>query len=292
MKVRIKLADFGILIIAVLAIAAITQVTVMAVYLGETEINVTVTDLSEVTIVPTILNFSAAPGSQSTEVSLDIKNTGSNNITNIYASVDTVTDEDVNPIPTGNPSNFSSSGFLVLKNSSDSEFYYAGRLEWNLSTLLSGASYGTNRYNATGFYRNASGDYMWIAGNNGTEGFCNATGATLYIEADEDQGTAATRTPAVAGHYDEATADWSLFNFSSGPLNGQCVALYKDCTKIYIYHWDMNTTFDGCAGSSYIKVEALVPGGIETITAQAFVSEGVPDGVMTQSTLTLHGTAG
>lgn len=293
MKVKIKLAHLGMLAVVLLAIVAITQVTVMAAYLGSTTVAVTVSDLTEVTVLPTSLSFTAAPGAVATAISVDIKNTGSNNISNIYASVDTLTDETSDPIPAGGPSGFASTGFLVLKNSTATEYFHAGRLEWNLSTLLTGASYGSYRYNATGFFRNVSGMYMWILGNTttATNAGCNDTGATLYIEADADAGTAATRTPAVAGTLDESVTDWGLFSFTADPLKNYCVAAYHDCTKIYIYKYDYNATFDGCTQSNYLEAATLVPGDIDTITTNAWVSEGVPDGSTNSGVLTFHGTA-
>ncbi len=296
MKIRIKFRDLGILATVLLAIVAIMQVSATAVYLGQTTINVTVTDLSQVSIKPTTLNFSAQPGAQATDQDIEIWNIGSNNISNIYVSADTVTDETSNPITGGVAENFASAGFLALKNASDDDFYYVGRLEWNLSLPLSRAAYGGKRYNSTGFFRNVSGNYMWQLANNGSveDGWCNTTGTEFWIETDVDAATAATRTPTGSSAnftWDEGQDEWGLFSSVGGPLDGHCVATYWDCTKIYIYHWDMNTTFDGCTNSSYIQTAKLTPGNYSSITATALVSQGVPDGVTEGSLVTIHGTA-
>jgi len=299
------ITKFAYLIIVLIALAALFAVLtiesgIVLASVNQSTINVSVTDLTTITILPNYLNFSGPPGSQATEPTsywnLTLRNSGSNNLTTVYANISTPDDESVNPLT--DLTKYVSGGFLVLKNESDTSYTYAGRLEWNVTEDIGQALYSVDADGVTrrhqGWYRNASGNYLWELGN-GTDGpdpaaetfFCNLTGAVLEIEADVDVGTAGTRTPAVSGGTVSAQTDWGIFTFSSGPLNGMCVAAYYDCSKIYIYKYTMYAPFTSCTNAANLYADIIIPGNSTTIYAQAFISEGVPDGDLTTSTLTI-----
>ena len=263
---------------------------------NQTNITVNVSMLTEITVHPNILSWTqVAPGSTGGMKYLDIENTGSTNISKVYAYTDTIQMEPTSPLGSDNSTKYAAAGVLVLKkNETGALYYYAGRLEWNTSKPT--AAGGANCQNAVawGYYRNATGEYLWCL-TNGTDGYCNNTAASFYIEQDADNGTAATRQPDTSGGTVQPEADWGLFSFTNGgPLNGTCVAAYRDCTKIYLYRYDRRTSpnFGACPGLSNdeksIVTETLAPHDTKTINLDVWVPEGMPYGDLRPSILTLE----
>jgi hypothetical protein len=262
---------------------------------NQTNVSVQVAEVTQISVLPTVISWeSINPGAIGGIKYIQVRNSGSKNITDIYAYADTLTSEPSNPYPAGSPSAFSSGSVLMLrKNETNALYYYADRLEWNISKPA-GAG-GTNCQDAIawGYYRNVSNEYVWCL-KNGTEitetGGCNSTNTKFYIEEDPDNGTADTRQPTLSGGTVTEKSDWGLFSFASGPLNGYCVAAARDCTKILIYEHDKRSPFGDCGASSYIRSAALTPGDEFTLNLDAWVPKGIPHGWLASSWLTLEGT--
>lgn len=265
---------------------------------NQTNVTVNISTVTKISVIPTNLTwYDVQPSSVGGMKYLDVKNTGSTNISTVYAYVDTLTTEPTNPIPTGNPVNYSSGGVLVLKkNETGANWYYAGRIEWNISKPTNAG--GTNCANAIawGYYRNASGDYLWCLTNgteiNDTHG-CNSENTKFYIEKDIDDGSADTRAPEIGFDIVTPVGDWGIVNFATGPLAGHCVALHRSCEKIYIYRYDRRTSpdFNACGLSDEdqsIRDTTLVPGDQFTINADVWVPAGIPAGWLASSWLTLE----
>jgi hypothetical protein len=261
---------------------------------NSTTVNVSIGSVSEITVSPTALNWTGvSPGTQGVMQSLNIKNTGSLNVTNIYAYVSSLSDEPNRPYGTGNAANYSTGALITFKNSTNTNYYFAGRIEWNwtsdpgnkdLSAFTSPVSYG--------FYKNTSFEYLWALGNGtgtGAAVYCNNSGAQLGVSAYADNGTTVTRTPA-ANSRDSGDANYGYWAIGSGPLSGSCVAAYYDCTKIYIYKYDKRNGFGSCSNAYYMQEEALVPGDAQTLTLSAFIPYGLPNGYLNQSTFTVVAT--
>ena len=262
---------------------------------NQTNITVNVSMLTEITVSPTSLSWDhVSPGSTGGMKYLDIENTGSTNISKVYAYTDTIQMEPTSPLGSDNSTKYAAAGVLVLKkNETGALYYYAGRLEWNTSKPT--AAGGANCQNAVawGYYRNATGEYLWCL-TNGTDGYCNNTAASFYIEQDADNGTAATRQPDLGGNIIQNGTDWGLYNFSStGPLRGMAVAVYKDCSKIYLYRYDRRTQFEFTSSGltddeQSIVTETLTPHDTKTINLDVWVPEGMPYGDLRPSILTLE----
>ncbi|MEM7825368.1 MAG: hypothetical protein QW412_00730 [Candidatus Aenigmatarchaeota archaeon] len=257
---------------------------------NQTNVTVEVKGVCQITVAPTNHTwFSVTPGTEGNVKTLNIINSGSKNLTNIYAYVDTIEKEVSNPIPLGVPSAYASGGVLVLKTTGN--FFYVGRLEWNVTKPV-GAG-GTNCQNAAtwGWYRNATvGNYLWCMVNS-SDGTCNGTNAAIYIETDPDNGEQNTREPDNGGSI-SPKENWGLYNFLTGPLSGHCVAIYKDCTKMYIYKYDKRTdpSFGDCTGTSYIRETTLTPSSEFSVDLNVWVPEGIPAGWLASSWLTIEGT--
>jgi hypothetical protein len=258
-------------------------------------LNVTIGSLTQITVSPSVLNFTGlSPGTQSATQSLDIKNSGSVNVTNIYASVTTIQDEPRRPYGTGISVNYSSGGVIVLKNSSDTVYRFAGRLEWNESSVPSNNNpTGFTSLVSRGFLRNTSYEYFWAIGNGtgygGATVYCNNTGAQFGISTLADNGTSATRSPA-ASAMATSDANYGYFPQSSGPLSGSCVAASYDCTKIYIYYYDKSAGIGSCTNAQYIQTIGLIPGTIHTLTLAAYIPYGIPTGSLNTTTFTVTAT--
>ncbi|MEM5834275.1 MAG: hypothetical protein QXQ69_00290 [Candidatus Aenigmatarchaeota archaeon] len=255
---------------------------------NQTNVTVEVKGVCQITVAPTNHTwFSVTPGSEGGVKTLNIRNSGSKNLTNIYGYVDTLTVETTNPIPTGDPSRYASGGVLVLN--AGSGFYYVGRLEWNVSKPAgAGSSYCDATWSTWGWYRNATvGNYLWCMVN-ASDGTCNASNAKIYIESDVDTGDPSTRDPDKGGNVESQGPDWAIFGFSDGPLAGHCVALYKDCTKIYIYKYD--PTFGDCDMESFIRTEALTPSSEFSVSLDVWVPKGIPAGWLASNWLTIEGS--
>ena len=144
---------------------------------------------------------------------------------------------------------------------------------------------------AWGFFKNTSQEYVWAIGN-GTGGLCNDTGVQFGIDDDIDDGTESTRTPTTSDFAtpDNVGADWSVFSIdrSGCPLEGHCVAVHVNCTKLYIYKYDYTANFPNCNNRDYIEDVITPGGGSEILTLDAYIPKGVPDGNMSSSVLTVY----
>lgn len=292
---KLELLFVGLAITVLLAILATLPVNVFSATTNQTNVTVEITTVCEITVAPTNLTwFNINPGSEGVLKTLTIRNTGSKNVSNIYAYVDTITSEPVNPIPIGAAQNYSSGGVLVL-NTSEGAFYYVGRLEWNITRPQgTGTTNCDGTWSTWGYYRNATkGEYLWCMVN-GSSGTCNDTTAKVYIETDADTGIPSTRDPTIGGTVTSAFKDWGVYTFTGGPLNGHCVALYTDCTKMFIYEYDKrsNPYFGSCSGASYIRQDALTPSNEFPVTLEVWVPRGIPAGWLASSWLTIEGSCG
>ena len=301
MKLEQKiLAGFSILaIIVILAglYGIIPRAT--AATLNQTNVTVEVGTVTQITVFPNIINWTSVnPGSAGGMKYLDIRNTGSTNITSVYGYADTITTEPNNPIPLGSSSGYSSGGVLMLRlNETAAPYYYADRLEWNITKPTGAASTGVCANAVSwGYYRNGSSgaaNYLWCLTNgslvNATNG-CNETGTTLYIETDGDNGDSGTRDPDIAAANLATAQDWGILDFGSGPLDGHCVAAYRDCTKIMIYKYDRRTSpnFAACNADAALRSVTLTPSDQFTINLDAWVPQGMPAGWLAPSWLTIE----
>jgi hypothetical protein len=260
-------------------------------------VNVTVAPVSEITVVPESLNWTGlAPGTAGIAQYIDVKNSGSNNVTNVFIYASTLNDETTRPYGSSDPKKYSAAGLIVIKNETDPIPQFVGRVEWNWTDSISGADFSAiTSLKAWGFYKNTSFEYVWAVGN-GTGGFCNSTGAQFAIEDDPDVGTTATRTPTTTGvTLNGGDANFGYFSVSGRAAFGGdnvCVAVAADCTKIFIYKYDKRSAtgenFDSCANSQYLTTRQLAPGDILRLTfVSAYVPKGIPAGDLKQGTLTI-----
>ena len=292
MKVYEKLLFSAILVLLTLSSIALADVT------DTTTVNVNVQAISQITLTPTTLTWNVQPGKDGVQEFLDIKNTGSYNVSQIYAYVDTLTDETSRPYGSPNATKYAAGGVIVFRNETYGTFFFAGRIEWNSTEDvsnkdLSNLNPATRTRMGWGFFRNSSYEYFWAVGN-GTNGFCNSSGTVFAMDDDVDNGTTITRTPTTTSiTRDGGDATYSYFSVdrATSALYESCVAVHWNCTKIYIYKYDKRAGFNTCANSEYIQNATLVPGDVHTLNVTVYVPYGVPDGNLNTATFTVYATA-
>jgi hypothetical protein len=283
-------------IIVLLALLAI-PVTVSADTNSSTTIYVNVQSVSEITLSPSALSWNnAQPGHAAISKLLDIVNTGSLNVTNLYSFISTLSDESRRPYGTGNPTNYSAGGVIVMENNSYEKYFFAGRIEWNETKDISNMKKdNVNNASSWGFFRNTSYEYNWLVGQNSTNGRCNETGAEFAFSDLPDNGTEVTRTPTTTNiNPDGADENYGYFSVvaprTSSPLYESCIAVSSDCTKIYIYRYDERNGFKTCGNARYIQVLDLAPGIVHTLNLTAYVPLGIPNGNLNTTTFTVVAT--
>ncbi len=262
-------------------------------------VDINISSLAEITVLPHAISWVLiTPGTAGGQRNLTIKNTGSVNVTNIFAYMSTLNNESVRPYLSSDPKLYSAGALLVYHNESNLTFFWAGRVEWNWTEPINNFNNTESTIPATnitayGYFRNASTSFVWAVGGNATNGWCNETGTKFAIEDDNDDGYGATRSPnATDIHFDGNTSDYSFFsvNRATNALTGMCVAVNKTCENIFVYKYDMRAgIYANCLNANYIETK-LVPNEIERVTADIYVPKGMPAGNLSQAIWYFQGT--
>ena len=256
---------------------------------------VSVKVVAEITVWPDVLSWvDVQPGRAGGTKLLDIINTGSQNVTQIYAYVDTLEDETERPYGSANSTKYAAGSVIVFKNETYNKFFFAGRLEWNWTEAISNlnTSYVTSPI-AWGFFKNTSFEYVWLLGN-GTDGYCNNSQAQFAIEDDVDDGSEDTRTPTTDNiEFDSGDENFGYFSVKRAlsPLYQSCVAAYYDCSKIYIFKYDKRSG-NACDNSNFIQEGNLPPGNVHTLTLNVYAPKGIPAGNLNTATFTVYASGG
>jgi hypothetical protein len=285
---------FTLLVASVALLVTIMPTAVLAVY-NTTDIDVNISSLSQITLYPNYLFWpQVTVGSMGGYKNITIKNTGSVNVTNVFAWVNTLSNETLRPYGSSNSSNYSAGGVLTLANETQEKYYYLGRIEWNWTEDIPNHDWTaltTSSLKSWGYFRNMSDEYVWALGNGTGVGRCNETGSQFVIETDADAGTLATRTPDITVSLTAGSDNlWGYGAVASGTLAGHCVAAYYDCSKVYIYNFDKRTNFTGCANADYLMNGNMVPGKTVNIKVDTWIPRGIPAGNLTRTTLTVEAT--
>lgn len=315
------LAAVGLTAAALLATTASFFTVAGAQVSNDTDVNLTIQQETAVTVTPAIFDFEnmqlgETNFSDIAALTLQIENTGTTNLTNIYAGPNTLSSEQDNPLGTGQPLQYAAGRFLWVLNDTSTQswgWHHAGHITWNITEQSGGEPSGitepTGAPVAHGFYRNASGNYLWAMRNDTTNVGCDETGASLVIKNTKDSDTDRDLTSDVSTYnVQAANANWGLAGVgqdptepvSGGPLNGHYVALSADCTKAYVFRWDSPSNIpdpDGAGGTQSNELVGnssrshITPGEVYQARLGAAVHFGVPDGSTNQTILTITASA-
>ncbi|MEM5801060.1 MAG: hypothetical protein QW350_01770 [Candidatus Aenigmatarchaeota archaeon] len=256
-------------------------------------IHVNVSLLSEITVTPEMLEWlNIVPGTPAAEYSVDIKNTGSTNFTKLWATVNSFATETTNPLGKGNPLLYAAGSFLLLKNeTAQDSFRFVNRMEWNETEMPTYMVPNPSDAVSWGYFRNFTDIYLWNFNDSATAGEClNGTEMQFRIKTTPESIVLPNRdmtVGTVAATFEANTTEWSAWSFSSGPLAGYCVYIYKDCQKIMVAQWDYNQTLPACSSRKYITQEFFMPNMIHTVNLTVYIPRGVPYGNTTSNILTI-----
>jgi hypothetical protein len=274
--------------------------------IGTFNVTVNISRVAQVSIKPTWLFWNyTIPGTDAGNQTIEVKNIGSVNISDIYAWVTTNETEQANPNTLINSTDYSSGGFIVMSNDSAKQWFYVGRQEWNLTTIPTGAR--TPQPSATtgsgnwsiGYFKNITNEYLWVLVNGtGTTRMCNITGTKLYMMDGTDNATTQSRDMiAYDNNTATCTADasgnkWGYCTFAAGPMKDYCIGTYWDCTKLYVFRYDYRSVYgdNACGKRSYLYENGIVPAEAVTLHVRAWIPYGVPAGNTTTAIITLLGT--
>jgi hypothetical protein len=302
---RIHLA-LGIVLCLVLGfILATPSVPVSAMTLNQTNVTVLVQAVTWIRIEPVMINFTGQPGNLLTSWNdtLTITNIGSQNITAVNAYVDTPAIETSRPYGNDDPSAYAAGGVLVIKNeSTPPEFMFLGRYEWNWTRDIPLSNSPATTI-AEGFFKKITNEYYWSLQNT-TNPITNCSyvpNIDLRIENDEDLGIRETRdtegsydtnyttSTDVASDVSAAGKIWGVETFTSGLLEGYCVAINQSCDVIYIFEYDRRFSgVDACV-NDIIEI-TLAPGDLTSVELRAYLPYGIPAGSMSPAVLTFEAT--
>jgi len=245
-----------------------------------------------ITLNDTDVDFGiVSPMANSTQFGMLVTNTGSKDISNVYAWADTLKHNTTNPRGTSTSTNWIATSFLSLdNNTAGDDWYYVGNLVWNMS-----ANYDNTTWTLSGEV-NAFGDF-WEGGSattdlyywemtSGTSGFCNQSDTSIKIQGTKNDKSTSTGTSLVA---DTQSTSWATWKVGSGPWLNYCIASDVSCRYLYVYKWDYNSTFPACENRNYTTGgQTLSPSQTYTFRIKAIVPPNVADGVTTQGMLKIY----
>ena len=264
-------------------------------------VNVNINATAIISVLPTNISWSQLPvGADGQVYNVTIKNSGSVNVTNLYVIVNTISIETENPLLSGNASYYAASGLIKIRNETESEMFYdLGRLEWNLSEILTNEnldlSAGVTNF-GHGWYRNSTGnEYLWKV-ENGSNGWCNTTDTVFKIKMDPENATQESRDLSFGTKTDSsptASGNWSFHSLNaSEPLPNYCVAVHYTCEKIYLYKYDKSSPFDTCSNSAYLTTEELAPGEKwDKLRVKPSIPQGFPGGDTSTSIIMFYASS-
>jgi hypothetical protein len=259
---------------------------------GDVTIYVNVSTTAAISVQPTVLSWLLiAPGNNGTDQTLTITNTGGTAFsTGVYASVNSFAKETSNPLGSTNPTSYASAGFLVLKNATDTTYYFVNRMEWNDSTITDSVQNKDTYGISWGFLRNMSQNFLWEISKDNASLCLNGSASNtmhLHIKTVADTGSNRDITDSIAiDTFSANTTEWSVWTFSDGPLQNYCAAIARNCQRFMLYRWDKNGTLPSCTNTRYLNA-TLNPSSQLLVTANVWVPSGIPAGDTLNSTLTI-----
>jgi len=222
---------------------------------------------------------------------IQIENIGSKNITHVWFNASYPTS---NPFGTGTNSADAGNFVVLSKNTSSNEFWFINRVEYNTTTELvylrdpdGNMPPNASKY-IYGRYHNASNEYFWMIDKVTN---CNES-ATIYIGNTSHSKTQTGTTDFKDGDVES----FSLFTYKNygyadidtGPLNGLCVAVTHDCTRVFFSKWNADAPFHLCSNVNYAydynetgTPTPLVPGDSFAMNIKVHVPFGIYEGSTT-----------
>jgi len=283
---------------------------------GDAQIQITINNKTIVDITPQSMDWgNVDPGTVVTQYTeptnnivlsqIQIENLGSTDITYVWANVSQPTS---NPFGTGNIANYDPGNWLALKRTTDTNFWFIDRVEFNSSTDYIYLRKAPN-WVSFGKIRDANKEYFWNI--NATvisdpQAWCNGstgTNADIVIGVDAHNTTQTGTIDLVNGNIVwaniQASGDpnWGIVDGINIGGATYCVAVYYDCSKMRIFRWNADApaasacTVFGTDGLTLNGGTPIYPGGSLIADVELHVPYGVPDGNVPTGTLTIVASA-
>jgi hypothetical protein len=286
---------FGTIILSLILNLLTSKSASAATTTGSVTIAVNISISASITVTPAECVWNQVPsgGAEQTPCQLTVKNTGSVNLTDVYASVNSFAVEGARPYGSS-ASAYASGSFLTLRNSTgDRGYRFVNRLDWNETGPEVPSGFYAAGAVSWGYFRNHTKEYLWSLTFSSTN-CTNTTGANVTIKSCTDSLCAnrnMNSSNVVVASVLSNNLEWSVWNFSTGPLANYCVGVYKDCKKIMVYQWDINGSLPTCGNKEYAyqttDVDRFTPDESFTLNLTVWVPRGIPSGDTTNSTLTI-----
>lgn len=295
---------FALFMIAVLSITGPQETTAYDVNVtGNATVTLTIASKTMIDITPQVLNYSSQdPGTAVENYTYDgldlhqiqIENIGSTNLTNVWFNTSQPSSR---PFGTGVVTNYDAANFLAIKNSTMSDYAFVDRLEFNHSTDLVYLTLPTD-YQRQGRLHVGPDNFFWATASDESENPCNGSGSADYLYI----GTTA-HTIDATGDIDLSDNDFDILE--SGDSNWGLVengltvggvpynaVVSADCSEVRFYRW--NADAPGASASELDELYSttpLYPGDSFAVDLRLYVPYGVPQGAVTNGTLTVMATA-
>jgi hypothetical protein len=266
-------------------------------------IGINITQIVSIDVNPNTVNWTGlAVGETGTPQYFTVTNVGSVNVTDLRANI---TNDNSNPYGTGTASNYNAGEFVLL-NTTSAGFYYVNKKNWNESVpgevtsptdWTEGADTGYFGIVRTASDGDVGQDYYYFTNMTGTSGNCvSATSVILLGKEPKNVTSTGSVDFSNSANYEtisfgagENGADFS----ASHDLAGYCFMVSSDCSTVTMTRW--NTDLDSGAycsnDASFFTGSDLEPGSHTEFYLEPKIPNGVPDGDVSQGTLTIIATA-
>jgi hypothetical protein len=264
-------------------------------------ININVTQSISIDVNPNSVSWNQLNiGETGTPSYFTVTNVGSVNITSLRANI---TNDATNPYGTGTSSNYNA-GEFVLMNTTSAGFYYVNKMNWNESIpgevtsptdFTEGADTGYFGIIRTASDSDVGQDYYWFINRTASSGDC-ATSSSVLLLGNDPKNVSSTGSIDFtdSGEYTSIPfgAGVSAADISSGDFSGYCAIISADCSTVTLTRW--NTDLDSGSACTNDQVfydgtspNELSPGSYTWFWLEPKIPNGVPDGDVSQGTLTI-----
>ena len=245
-------------------------------------------------------------GETGTPYYFTVTNVGSVNITSLRANI---TNDNNNPYGSGNPLNYNA-GEFILFNQTDTGFYYVNKKNWNETIpgevtvpddFTEGADTGYFGIIRTAWDNDVGQQYYLFTNRTSDTGDCHTSDANILIGI-EPKNITDTGSIDFSGSPGTNYLSFTVpagdegVDISSGDFAGYCALVSADCSTVTLTKWNTDLDTNGDCTNDAIFYDGTTPDELEPGTDTWFwlepkIPNGVPDGDVSQGTLTIIASA-
>ena len=291
------------LVIGSLLLGLMLAVSASGLDYDDVTIGINITQVVSIDVSPNTVNWTGLNiGETGPSEYFTVTNVGSVNVTGLRANM---TNDNSNPYGTGTASNYNAGEFVLL-NTSSAGFYYVNKKNWNETVpgevtsptdWTEGADTGYFGIVRTASDGDVGQDYYYFTNRTGASGNCvSATSVILLGKEPKNVTSTGSVDFSNSNNYETISLDAGNngADFSAThDLSGYCFLISSDCSTVTMARW--NTDLDSGANCSndvsFYTGNDLEPGSYTSFWLEPKIPNGVPDGDVSQGTLTIIATA-